>query len=409
MNKFYIDEFNNMDIDYYEVIEGINNLELKKYIYYKNPYMVFISIIKALAYGKEVTLLDGDWSQEELRNQDICLGDIENKIYKIEDSLLDLENLYSNIDLNKDKFYLNLYTSGTTSKPKKIKHGYYSVGRAIKKHVKYNKDIWLFTFSPTHFAGLQVFLQAFLNQNTIIMGNDMKKYNIDNLIEKYNITKISATPTFYRYMYFDVKKIHYKVNNITLGGEKSDSKLLELLKTKFPNAKINNVYASTEAGSIFASRGEIFIIPERIKAFIKIDNNELLIHKDLMGEFDDVNLMGTWYRTGDIVDLISENKIKFKNRIGDFINVGGYKANPIEIEEELIKMDNITDAIVYPIKNSILGNIVGANVVLKEEELDVEKRIINELKDKLQKWKIPRVIKTVTTINKTNTGKKERK
>jgi phenylacetate-coenzyme A ligase PaaK-like adenylate-forming protein len=39
-----------------------------------------------------------------------------------------------------------------------------------------------------------------------------------------------------------------------LGGEKSDEKLLDNIQKLFPEAKINNVYASTEAGAIFCSR-----------------------------------------------------------------------------------------------------------------------------------------------------------
>lgn len=409
MHRFYIDEFNNKDISYLDLVEEVNKLNLCKYVYYKEPLMVFISIIKSLVYGKEIVLLDGDWSEQELQNRNINLNAIENQTYVIDNKIVNLEELYSNIEMNKDKFKINLFTSGTTSKPKKIKHGYSSAGRAIRKGDKYNNDIWLFTYNPTHFAGLQVFLQAFINQNTIIIGNDMKKYNIDNLIEKHSVTKLSATPTFYRYMSFDTKKKHLKVNNITLGGEKSDNRLIEQLKIKFPNARVNNIYASTEAGNLFASKGENFLISDNIKDLIRIENNELLLHKDLIGEFDNTKLVGDWYSTGDIVEIVSGNEIKFTNRIGDFINVGGYKANPIEIEEELMKIENIIDAVVYPIPNSVLGNIIGANILLKESEDGVEKRIINELKSKLQKWKIPRIIKIVDNIDKTNTGKKVRK
>lgn len=409
MYKFYIDEFNNKEISYKDLVEEVNKHRLNKYVYYKEPLMVFLSMIKALVYGKEIILLDGDWSEQELQNQGIKLIDIYEKEYAIGENLLSLEDLYSRIEVNKDKFSVSLYTSGTTSKPKKIKHRYSRAGRAIRKGDKYRKDVWLFTYNPTHFAGLQVFLQAFLNRNTIIIANDIKKYNIEIMIEKYNVTKISATPTFYRYMSFDTDKTHNNVSSITLGGEKSDSNLIERLKIKFPLAKINNIYASTEGGNLFASRGETFVISDNIKNLVKVENNELLLHKDLIGEFDNYMLENDWYRTGDTVEVINDNEIKFTNRKGDFINIGGYKANPIEIEEEIMKIENVIDVVVYPIPNNVLGNIIGAKIVIREVEYNIQKRIINELKQKLQNWKIPRIIKVVDAIDKTNTGKKVRK
>ena len=46
------------------------------------------------------------------------------------------------------------------------------------------------------------------------------------------------------------------------------------IKKRFPNAKVKNIYASTEAGSIFASDGDLFKIPTKFESLIKIENNE---------------------------------------------------------------------------------------------------------------------------------------
>ena len=73
------------------------------------------------------------------------------------------------------------------------------------------------------------------------------------------------------------------MRRVTLGGEKSDRQLYDSIGCIFPNAKINNVYASTEAGSLFGARGDAFRIPPELKDKFKVVDGELLIHRSLLG------------------------------------------------------------------------------------------------------------------------------
>ena len=72
-----------------------------------------------------------------------------------------------------------------------------------------------------------------------------------------------------------------------------------------------NVYASTEAGTLFASRGDEFTIETEIQASIAIQNGELLIHKDLLAKSDVFDLNGEWYHSGDLVEVIN-NLLKIR-------------------------------------------------------------------------------------------------
>ena len=127
------------------------------------------------------------------------------------------------------------------------------------------------------------------------------------------------------------------MKSLTFEEKKLDSKILEKIKQVFPKAKLNNVYASTEAGSLLRAKGDIFQIPTRYIELIKIDNNELIIHEDLMGSSDSLSLTNEgWYRTGDLVEL-TEAGFRFVSRKSEMINVGGYKVNPAEVEEVIKK------------------------------------------------------------------------
>ena len=59
-------------------------------------------------------------------------------------------------------------------------------------------------------------------------------------------------------------------------------------------------------------------------------------------------------------------------------------------------------------KNSLLGNIVLSEVIISDDSLD-EKQIRIFLKDRLQEFKVPRIIKFVESISRTRTGKILRK
>jgi len=187
--------------------------------------------------------------------------------------------------------------------------------------------------------------------------------------------------------------------------------LVDKIKKYFPKAKIRNIYASTEAGSLFSSKDETFKISERMKDKIKIENNELLVHKDLLGYSSQIELEDNWYRTGDLVEKNNENEFKFIARKDEIINVGGYKVNPHEIEEEIKRLDDIVDVVVKGRKNGVTGNILVAEIIYNGdlEEKKIEEEILNLLKINFQNWKIPRIFNIVKDVKQTRTSKKNEK
>lgn len=409
---FWVDLSRNVEKTYHDLVVDLNNKKsIRRYIYFNNPYEIFVELIHSMVIGYEVVLLDFGMTIKEIANLGINYDEVDIEKDAGNLNLGSIGEVYNEISNNINNWRLTMYTSGTTGKPKIVTHRIETLTRNTLIDKKFENNIWAFGYNPTHFAGLQVFFQAFMNRNTMVNVFDLERNHIPKAFEVYKITNISATPTFYRNIIPYFSEQNYHVNRVTLGGEKFDSSIAVSLKSIFPNAKIKNIYASTEFGSLFTSNGEIFRINDDLKSKVRIsEEGELLIHADLLGQTPGIEIEDNWYKTGDIVELVEEDVLKFRSRKTEMINVGGYKVNPHEIEEEIMKVTGVVDVLVKPRKSSVIGNILEAEVVVGRgtNTDDIEIAIHKHLKDNLQKWKIPQIVRFVDDIEKTRTGKKVR-
>lgn len=405
----WLDEKRKIKKTYDDLLTDLSTLQsYSKYIHQSDPYIIFKKIIQAMVLGNNITILDSTFSEEE-----ITLLNVE--MYRLQEETptpsLNFKNYLQLTSKISDSFSVSLYTSGTTGVPKKITHSLNTLIRNVRAGERFNDNIWAFAYNPTHIAGLQVFFQAFYNKNPMIYVFEEVSNNIERLFIEQKITHISATPTFYRTKILPFVGSVNSVRRVTFGGEKMDPLAKEKLQSIFPSAQYRNIYASTEAGSLFTTSGEFFTIPERYASLIKIIDNELLVHESLLGDSDHLELVNDWYRTGDIVEQGSVNKFRFISRKTETINIGGYKVSPYEIEEAILATNLIRNVRVRSKKNRITGNILIAEIEKMTESIDIEleTKIRHELSKRLQKWKIPRLYKFVDKIEETRTGKKMRK
>ena len=161
-------------------------------------------------------------------------------------------------------------------------------------------------------GGIQVLLQALINGNTIIYAYKKDRLTVFEEIKKHRVTHIAGTPTFFRLLTPPDQKFNTVIRAST-GGERLDTKTIEIISAIFPKAITTNIYALTEAGSVLYSKNNHFELNSRCK----IINNILFVKtKD-----------GTWCDTGDTVQLVSETKFKFTGRRKNIINIAGNDVN----------------------------------------------------------------------------------
>jgi acyl-coenzyme A synthetase/AMP-(fatty) acid ligase len=414
MNLFLVDiddkSLNSYLFTYDDLITQVNSCKVVK-ITYQCPCLFgfFSNFISGIINNLPVTLVDLDASEEECRN---LLGiEYKNEVIDISKHHIEISSqkeLVSRI-LN-SKSIISIFTSGTTGVPKKFDHSISNLIREVRVGTKYENDIWGYAYNPTHMAGVQLFFQAILNQNAIINLFSKHRNLIYKLIKDYKITNISATPSFYRLL-FPISDSFPELKKITLGGEKSSSDLLNQLRILFPNAIFYNIYATTEFGTILSTHGDYFKVNSKYSDQIRIENGFLEVHKTLIGESKNLILNGDWYNTNDIVEIISESEGTFvlKGRANELINVGGYKVNPAEVENEILKIPDVRECLVYGRANSVLGMVVCAEIALNNESIISEREIKNFLKSNLQNHKVPSKISFVKELKKNRTGKIDRK
>ena len=284
--------------------------------------------------------------------------------------------------ISSSKTHFNLRTSGTTGKRKIIEYGIVNLLEDTKKTG--SKHIWMLTYNPVHMGGIQVLLQALINGNTIVYAYKKDRLTVFKEIKKNRVTHIAGTPTFFRLLAPPDQQFNTVIRAST-GGERLDTKTLEIISAIFPKAVTTNIYALTEAGSVLYSKNNRFALNSRCKII-----NDILFVK---------TKDGTWCDTGDTVQLVSETKFKFTGRRKNIINIAGNDVNTGEIEDALKNHKAISNAIVYHRETTAHGNVLLADVVKSEFNL-TETNIKQFLVDNsFSEYQIPRIINFKKTLN----------
>jgi acyl-CoA synthetase (AMP-forming)/AMP-acid ligase II len=303
-------------------------------------------------------------------------------------------------------------TSGTSGSPKLVWHELETLTRGIRQSEKHRDDLWGLAYHPTHFAGLQVILQALANGNSLVILFGLAPAQIHTTIENSKLTHLSATPTFYRMICTPDAPTHPLVRRVTVGGERTSASLLKILQRVFPNARITNLYASTEAGTLLASVGEGFRIPSGLIDRVRVRNEELEVHHSLLARSLRESADHTqhtengFFRTGDRVEWINDGEtFRIVGRTQEQLNIGGFKVNPGEIEDTVCSYPEVAAARVFGRPNSVTGMLLCCDVVLRQPHTLTTKELRQRLSEKFPTYKVPGLVNFVESIGQTYSGK----
>jgi long-chain acyl-CoA synthetase len=115
-----------------------------------------------------------------------------------------------------------------------------------------------------------------------------------------------------------------------------------------------------------------------------------------------------YFITGDLGRVDDEGRLTITGRKKLLIEVGGYKVDPIEVEDVLVAHPKVGEAVVFGVQSKVAGEEVVKAVVVPGDTLE-ERELISFCQERLANFKVPQVVEFREEIPKSPLGKILRK
>ncbi|MCK8786659.1 acyl--CoA ligase [Roseomonas sp. NAR14] len=112
-----------------------------------------------------------------------------------------------------------------------------------------------------------------------------------------------------------------------------------------------------------------------------------------------------WFRTGDQGMLDEDGYLQLTGRLKELIKRGGEQVSPLEVDGVLSEHPAVAQALCFGIPHKVLGEEVGAAVVLREGMQATERELRDHVAKTLADFKVPRKVVFLAEIPKGATGK----
>lgn len=341
-----------------------------------------------------------------------------------------------------DELALVLYTSGTTSKPKRVPltHGNLCASADnIKSSLRLARGDRCLNFMPLfHIHGLVGGLLSSLAAGaSVALPGRFDADHVFEWMEELGPTWYTAVPTIHQAIVREARSRSCDRRSWPLRFIRSSSaplppRLLADLKEVF-KVPVIEAYGMTEAahqitsnplppgerksGSVGLPTGsQVEIMDEAGNLLPRGKIGEIVIRgANITRGYEDnaaaneAAFIHGWFRTGDQGYLDRDGYLFITGRIKELINRGGEKISPQEIEAVLLDHPAISEVAVFPLAHSSLGEEVAAAVLAKPAASITERELQEFVLRKLPEFKIPRRIVFLEKIPRGPTGKVQRK
>ncbi|HLP59353.1 MAG TPA: amino acid adenylation domain-containing protein, partial [Candidatus Deferrimicrobium sp.] len=341
-----------------------------------------------------------------------------------------------------------IYTSGTTGIPK----GVMIENRSLINFIKGMTDIIDFNESSLILSLITIsfdifFLETLLpltRGSRVVIGNKKSQADVTaagKLLKKENITTFQCTPTMLQRIAADEEAVTglRQLKYLLVGGEIFREALYENIQSK-TNGKIFNLYGPTEttvwstakhiSGTDSLNIGKpiantrIYILNERDELCPIGMSGELCIGGDgvARGYLNNPELTAErfkfnmsyrsyktyiFYKTGDMARWLPDGDIEFLGRRDQQIKINGIRIELAEIENILLRHEDIDEAVVIS-KEKSPGNFVLCAYLVSQKRL-WETEIRTYLSGKVPTYMIPTQFVHLEKIPLTPSGKIDRK
>lgn len=299
---------------------------------------------------------------------------------------------------------LILFSSGSTGKSKAAVH---NLSKVLEKFRVSRPPLRTLSFLLyDHMGGLNTMLHTLSNGGCLVTVQDRSPQNVLRAVERHKVELLPASPTFLNLMLLSEGYKKHDLGSlriISYGTEPMPQSTLDRLNDVFPEIRLQQTYGLSELGVTRSksrdSRSLWFRIGgEGFQTRVVNGMLEIKAESAMLGYLNAPSpfTQDGWFPTGDVVE-VEGDYLRILGRKSEFINVGGEKVFPTEVESVLQSMEGVEEAVVTGRKNPITGQIVSARVRLNTQESlsDFRKRMRLFCKEKLANFKIPQEVRLV--------------
>ena len=336
---------------------------------------------------------------------------------------LPLQQPDEGIDLDLRSVCDLIATSGTTGTPKAVAHSlenHIASARASQAKIPLTRgDSWLLSLPLFHVGGLGIVYRCLLHGARIVV--DTRKKPLDNILGDQVVSHLSLVNTqLHRLLHtghFDLHKTSLKC--ILLGGGVATPALVR--KVQVSGVRILKTYGMTEMSSQVCTGEPEFtgsgvtsgeVLPH---CEVMIDRSgEILVRGESLclgyfhhGTVRPVTDESGWYHTGDKGEWIG-SQLRVAGRVDNMFISGGENIHPEEIEQALLSIEGIEQAVVIAGHDKQFGQRPIAFIQCPGGAF-VEDAIKQRLETRLPRFKIPNSIKLLPPSITRNTLKPDRR
>ena len=332
-----------------------------------------------------------------------------------------------------------LFTSGTTGVPKGVVQTH---GRTL--HVASDwvamtglaaGDRYLMVNPYFHMFGLKAGILASLVAGATMLPEPV--FDVPRVLARVaeeGVTVLPGPPTLYQAILDHPDRAQYDLSTLRVavtGAADIPVELIRRIAAELPFRTIITGYGLTEAGTAAATGPgddvatiattvgrarpgfELRIVDEKGDELPSGEAGEILLRgASVMSHYlDDPEASAAalsadgWLRTGDLGVVDETGCVRIVGRAKDMFIVGGFNAYPAEIENALLRHDDVKEVAVIGIPDARLGEVGMAFVVLRAGASSTGQDLIDWARDQIANYKVPRRIELVNGLPLNATGK----